>query len=69
MSLFLLAISMGNLVVSLVNWFIRNPDGSTKLAGANYYFFFVGLMVLTTILYVFYAMRFKERSFLQDSPD
>lgn len=67
MSLFLLAISMGNLFVSIVNWFIRNPDGTAKLAGANYYFFFVGLMVLTTIAYVFYAMRFKERTFLQDT--
>lgn len=68
MSLFLFAISMGNLVVSLVNWLIRNPDGSAKLSGANYYLFFVGLMVITTIIYVFYAMRFKERSFLQDKP-
>ena len=68
MSLFLLAISMGNLVVSGVNWFIRNPDGTAKLAGANYYFFFVGLMVVTSVLYIFYALRFKERKFLQDSP-
>jgi proton-dependent oligopeptide transporter, POT family len=67
MSLFLLAISIGNASVSILNWFIKNPDGTTKLTGASYYLFFVGLMVLTTIAYVFYAMRFKERSFLQDS--
>jgi POT family proton-dependent oligopeptide transporter len=67
MSLFLLAISMGHFMVSAVNWFIRNPDGSAKLEGANYYLFFVALMVVTNIAYIFYAMYFKERRFLQDA--
>jgi POT family proton-dependent oligopeptide transporter len=67
MSLFLLAISLGNASVSILNWLIRNPDGTTKLAGPNYYFFFVGLMAFTALIYVFYAMRFRERSFLQDA--
>lgn len=69
MSLFLLAISLGNATVSVVYWFIRNPDGTMKLSGASYYLFFVALMAVTTVIYVFYAIRFQERSFLQDSQD
>ena len=66
MSAYLLSISLGNASVSLLNWFIKNPDGSTTLSGASYYMFFVWLMLGTTVLYVLYARQLKERKFLQD---
>ncbi len=67
MSAYLLSISLGNASVSLLNWFIKNPDGSTTLSGASYYMFFVWLMLGTTVLYVLYARQLKERKFLQDA--
>ena len=40
MSFYLLSVSLGNLFTALVNHFIQNPDGTSKLAGAAYYNFF-----------------------------
>ncbi len=69
MALFLLSVSIGNLFTSEVNKWIQNPDGSNKLPGASYYLFFAGLMLVTSVAFIFYAMRYKERHFVQsDEP-
>lgn len=65
MSLYLLSISLGNLFTSGVNKVIQNPDGSSKLAGASYYWFFVGVVLAAGILFVFVALRYKERTYIQ----
>jgi proton-dependent oligopeptide transporter, POT family len=65
MGLFLLSVSLGNLFTALVNEVIQNADGSSKLEGASYYLFFAALMGLTTIAYVFYAVRYREQRFIQ----
>ena len=39
MAFFMLSISLGNLFTSAVNFFIQNDDGSSKLAGADYFIF------------------------------
>ncbi len=44
MSIYLLSISLGNQFTALVNRFIQNPDGTSKLPGASYYMFFAILM-------------------------
>jgi POT family proton-dependent oligopeptide transporter len=51
MAFFMLSISAGNLFTSTVNFFIQNKDGSSKLAGADYFLFFTGLMLLTAIIF------------------
>lgn len=66
MALYYLSISLGNAFTSAVNFFIQNPDGSTKLSGANYYLFFAGLMFLAAVAFIFAALRYREQSFLQD---
>jgi POT family proton-dependent oligopeptide transporter len=65
MALFLFSVSLGNLFTSLVNVWIQNPDGSSKLSGPSYYLFFAGLMAVTTILYVFYASAYRGQRHVQ----
>jgi proton-dependent oligopeptide transporter, POT family len=64
MSLYLAAIALGNLLTARVNHFIQNPDGTAKLAGANYYLFFAALMLGTTILFLVVAPFYRGRTYL-----
>jgi proton-dependent oligopeptide transporter, POT family len=66
MSLYLLAISLGNLFSAAVNYFIQNPDGTSKLPGASYYWFFAIAMLVTLALYIPVAMRFPVKEYIQD---
>ena len=65
MGFYLLSISLGNLVTAIVNRLIQNPDGSSKLEGAAYYWFFVALMAATAIIFIFISKRYKEESYIQ----
>ena len=65
MGFYLLSISLGNFVTAIVNRLIQNPDGSSKLEGAAYYWFFVALMALTAIIFIFFSKRYKEESYIQ----
>lgn len=69
MSIFLLSVSLGNIFTSAVNHFIQNEDGSVALEGADYYFFFAGLMFVTSVIYVFVSKRFKQQTYIQDESD
>ena len=66
MAFFMISISLGNLFTSAVNFFIQNPDGSSKLAGANYFWFFTILMLLTAILFLLVVKFYKEKNYLQE---
>ena len=66
MSIFLLSTSLGNIFTALVNAFIQNPDGTSKLAGANYFWFFAILMAATAIVFIFVANTYKPKSYIQD---
>lgn len=69
MGFFLASVMFGNLFTALVNVFIQNPDGSSKLEGASYYFFFSAMMLLTAIAFVPYSMRYKEKRYIHgDEP-
>lgn len=59
MALYFLSVSLGNLFVSVVNFFIQNPDGTSKLVGADYYYFFTFAMAITAVIYVFVALWYK----------
>ena len=50
-----------------VNVFIQNPDGTSKLEGADYYLFFAGCMFITAIVFIPVAMMYKEKRYIQDS--
>ena len=52
MCTYLGAVSLGNAFTAAVNFFIQNSDGTLKLSGADYFYFFVKVMVVTAILFV-----------------
>ena len=65
MGIYFLGISLGNFFTSGVNLFIQNDDGTLKLEGAAYYWFFTGLMVVVAVVFVFVAMGYKGRRYAQ----
>lgn len=65
MSLYLLSVSLGNLLTSVVNAAIENEDGSSKLSGTDYYAFFAGLMLVTALLFVAVSRSFQEKTYIQ----
>jgi len=67
MALYLMSVSLGNLVTAAVNTFIQEPDGTTTLDGASYFLFFAGLMFTAALLFIPVAMRFRERTYIQQS--
>ena len=66
MAVFLLSISLGNAFTAAVNWFIKNEDGTSKLPGASYYWFFIIVMTITAVVFIFVAMSYRERTYIQD---
>lgn len=66
MAIYYLSISLGNQFTSLVNVVIRNADGTTKLPGASYYWFFTGLMAAAAVVYLFVAKNYREKTYVQD---
>ncbi len=66
MAFFMLSISIGNLFTSAVNFFIQNPDGSSKLAGADYYVFFTLLMLITALLFTVVTRYYRGETYIQE---
>ncbi|HSN84721.1 MAG TPA: POT family MFS transporter [Polyangiales bacterium] len=66
MGAFLMSVSIGNLFTAAVNYFIQNPDGTSKLDGPSYYLFFAGAMAVTAVLFVPVAVWYEERTYIQD---
>ncbi|UOA09723.1 POT family MFS transporter [Methylobacter sp. S3L5C] len=60
MAFYFLSVALGNLFTSAVNFFIHNDDGTSKLAGASYFWFFSGLMLLTAVLFSLVSKRYRE---------
>lgn len=72
MGVYMLGISLGNLYVAGVNIFMektRDADGNTPLDGPNYYWFFAGMMLLTTVIYIIYTRFYKGRTYIQGEDD
>lgn len=66
MAFYFMSVAVGNLFTSAVNFFIENSDGSSKLAGASYFWFFTALMLVTAILFLFVIRNYNEKTYLQD---
>lgn len=65
MSIYLFSVAAGNLVTASVNRFIQNEDGTSKLPGAQYYWFFTGLILVAAIASIFVAKMYQEKSYIQ----
>jgi POT family proton-dependent oligopeptide transporter len=66
MCTYLGAVALGNLFTARVNFFILNPDGSAKLKGASYFYFFTAVMLVTAVLFVFFARFYRGKTYIQD---
>ncbi|MFQ5344888.1 MAG: POT family MFS transporter [Mariprofundus sp.] len=64
MAFFMLSISAGNLFTSGVNFFIVNPDGTSKLAGSDYYLFFTVLMLITAFAFTLVTRFYKGKRYI-----
>lgn len=62
MAFFMMSVALGNLFTGAVNFFIQNPDGSSKLAGAAYFWFFAGLMLGTACLFALAGRHYREQA-------
>ncbi|HTI51617.1 MAG TPA: POT family MFS transporter [Planctomycetaceae bacterium] len=66
MSFYLLSVSAGNLLTALVNYFSKRSDGTMRLEGAAYYWFFTGLMFVASILFIVVASAYREKTYIQE---
>ncbi|WP_203329001.1 POT family MFS transporter [Candidatus Laterigemmans baculatus] len=69
MSIYMLSVSLGNLITAGVNLFIQNADGTSKLPGASYYWFFTGLMAVAAVAFIGVAKLYRGRTYIQDEAD
>jgi hypothetical protein len=65
-ALSLLSMSLGNIIDAMVNRIILNADGTSKLPGASYYWFFAIVMFATSVLFIPVAMRYKPKDHIQE---
>ncbi|HYJ07172.1 MAG TPA: POT family MFS transporter [Chthoniobacterales bacterium] len=65
MAAWLFTVSLGNAFTAGVNFFIANPDGSSKMSDYTYYLFFAGLMLVATALFAVVAQFYRYRTYLQ----
>jgi len=62
-----LVVALGNLFTGVINNNMANHGFFEKrLVGANYYWFFVGVILAFVVLFMFVAPRLKERSYITD---
>jgi proton-dependent oligopeptide transporter, POT family len=73
MGVYFLGVSLGNFYVSGVNFAmekLKNQDtGTTPLDGANYYWFFAGMMMLAFFAYLVWAKTYKGETYIQGEDD
>lgn len=68
MALNLLSVSLGNVFTAEINKAIQyNKSFAKSLEGANYYWFFTGVMLTSACLFVYVALTYKGKTYLQDS--
>ena len=66
MGCYLASVSLGNAFTTGVNIFIQNDDGTLKLDGASYYWFFTALIAVTAVLFLFVLAFYKPRTYVQE---
>ena len=65
MAFFMMSVAVGNLFTSAVNFFIQNEDGTSKLTGAEYYWFFTSLMLITAALFTLVVRFYQGTTYIQ----
>jgi len=68
MGVFFLGVAFGNYLAMGVNAVLeatKDEQGLTLLEGADYYWFFAGLMALWTVVYVFWTKSYRGQTYIQ----
>ncbi|WP_345951190.1 POT family MFS transporter [Mucilaginibacter sp. PAMB04274] len=65
-AIWLLTVAIGNIFVAYVNNSISNKGFFSQFEGANYYWFFVGLISVFIFVYLFVSPRLKERNYVAE---
>jgi POT family proton-dependent oligopeptide transporter len=68
-SLNLLSVSLGSLFVVILSQFIENPDGTSKLDGPAYYWFFTGFLAVTGVIFCIAIQFYKGKTYIQGEDD
>jgi POT family proton-dependent oligopeptide transporter len=66
MAFFMMSIAAGNLFTSAVNFLIEQPDGTSRLAGADYYWFFTVLMAATAVGFSVVARYYRGETYIHE---
>jgi POT family proton-dependent oligopeptide transporter len=66
MGIYFGGVALGNLLTSGVNWMIQRSAGESLLAGANYYWFFTGLMAVAAVSFVLFTLFYRGNTFVQE---
>ncbi len=70
MALNLLSVTVGNMFTAGVNSLMSNNDQfRAAMKGANYYWFFTTIMLIASCLFIYVALTYKGKTYLQDSPE
>lgn len=67
MSIYLLSVAMGNLLTAAVNFVIQKPDGSSRLEGPSYFWFFTVLIAVAAIGFIVVAKMYRGQTHIQGS--
>jgi proton-dependent oligopeptide transporter, POT family len=67
-AVYLLSVTAGNWFTAAVQWFISNPDGTSKLSGAPYFVFFAALAIAASGLFALVARNYRGEDQLQTKP-
>jgi POT family proton-dependent oligopeptide transporter len=67
----LVANALGNIVTARVNGYIevKKNEGVAILEGANYYWFFTGLMVAAAVIFVVWSQFYRGQTYIQGEED
>ncbi|MDG2391203.1 MAG: POT family MFS transporter [Planctomycetaceae bacterium] len=66
MSLYLLSVAAGNEFTAIVNLLIEKSDGTSRLPGADYYWFFTGCMFVAAVGFLYVVKTYQGKTYIQD---
>jgi proton-dependent oligopeptide transporter, POT family len=66
LSFYLVAVALGNAVTFIFNHLIQDSEGNSIITEVQYYWIFTGMMLLTAIVFIPVARRYKMQNYIQD---
>jgi POT family proton-dependent oligopeptide transporter len=67
MSCYLASVAIGNEFTAVINAMISRPPFNTWLSGANYYWFFTGVMLCAAVAFIVVALRYRGTTYNPES--